>query len=304
MSGSLQRSSRRIGSRHPASTDSEVVSLQPRIFGSTQAPFMPIVQAKLRIGSSNDKYGQETDRFAGEVMCMPGRSSSSYPCVATEIDLPEDQGARTAFFPHGESGDSVTMGEEEQTNPSCFEPSGPMIKVTSGKLHGKIPGGHDLTMVDYFPDLVTKGYLHDARNAGPFNTGKHVGANVQLYGTIPSVCRPELFSLRQVLTYTVDKVDGVSTAREGTSKSDITESGRDPSKAPFRQDWLDDEGYDISMADLPSYGERVGTFSSGTNIEFVKDFVTSLAGSAGETSVNWSYRLKIVGGKVIENEVA
>ena len=91
-----------------------------------------------------------------------------------------------------------------------------MIKVTSGKLHGKLYDGSDLIMIDDFPDLVTKGYIHNARNAGPFNTGKHVGANVQLYGTILSGCRPELFSLRQTVTRTVDKEDGVSTAIEGT----------------------------------------------------------------------------------------
>ena len=179
-----------------------------------------------------------------------------------------------------------------------------MTKVTSGRLHGKLQDGSDLSMLDYFPDQLGKGVLRDIRTAGPFIRDNIAGANVQLYGTILSGCRPELFSLRQTITHTVDKKDGVSTAKEGTSVDDIKESGKDASKAPFRQDWLDDDGYHISMADMPAYYELGrAAFSSYTNIEFVKDFVTSLVGSAGETSVNWSYRLKIEDGKVIENEV-
>ena len=33
-------------------------------------PFMPIVQAKLRIGPPNDKYEQEADRIANEAVQM------------------------------------------------------------------------------------------------------------------------------------------------------------------------------------------------------------------------------------------
>lgn len=300
---SLQHPSRRISSQRHAPIPSGSVLAQRRIAGSRSAPFLPVVQAKLRIGPPNDKYEQEADHDADETLGMPTRSSSSHAPVADEIDLPEDEGATTTFFPHGDSSAGVTDGEQQQSSPTCFEPSGPMIKVTSGKLHGKLPNGSDLTMLDYFPDLVTKRYLHNIRNAGLFNTGKHVGANVQLYGTIPSVCTPELFSLRQTVTYTVNKDDGVSTATEGTSVDDIQASGRDPSKAPYRQDWLDDDGYHISMADIPSYGVRGAAFPSSTNIEWVKDYVTSLVGSAGETSVNWSHRLKIEDGKVIENKV-
>ena len=254
---------------------------------------MPVVQAKLRIGAPSDKYKQEADSIA----------QKGADRVANEIDLPEDEGASTTFFPHGDSSASVTNGEQEQNSPTCFEPSGPMTKVTSGKLHGKNVDGSDMMMLDYFPELVTSRYLHNIRNAGPFFDGNVVGANVQLYGTVPSVCKPELFSLSQIVTYTVDKKNGVSTAKEGTSVDDIKESGQDASKAPFRRDWLDDLGYHISMADPPGYYEKGrAAFSSATNIERVMDFVTSLVGSAGQTSVNWSYRLKIKDGKVTENK--
>jgi hypothetical protein len=255
---------------------------------------MPVVQAKLRIGASSDKCKQEADSIAQQ----------GADRVANEINLPEDQGASTTYFPHGDSSGSVTNGEQEQNSPTCFEPSAPMIKVTSGKLHGKLEGGSDLTMLDYFPDQLGKGTLQNIRTAGPFTLANIAGANVQLYGTILIPCRPELFALRQTVTYTVDKVNGISTAKEGTTVDDIKQSGKDASKAPFRRQWLDDEGYHISMADIPAYYEAGRTaFSSATNKEIVKDFVTSLAGSAGETSVNWSYRLRIEDGKVIENEV-
>ena len=264
------------------------------IISSTRMPFMPVVQAKLRIGAPSDKYRQEAVSIVQQ----------GADRVANEIDLPQDQGASTTFFPHGDSSTSVTNGEQEQSSPTCFEPSGPMVKVTSGRLHGKLRDGSELSTLDYFPDERGKGTMRNIRTAGPFIDDNIAGANVQLYGTILSGCRPELFSLRQTVTHTVNKEDGVSTAKEGTSVDDIKESGQDASKAPFRQDWLDDDGYHISMADVPGYYlSRGRAFDSSTNIEFVKDFVSSLVGSAGESSVNWSYRLKIEDGKVIENEV-
>jgi hypothetical protein len=290
---SLQRSSR-VSSRRPAPIHSGSEWPRRSIISSTPTPFVPVVQAKLRIGAPSDKYKQEADSNAHQ----------GADRVANEIDLPQDQGASTTFFPHGDSSGSITNSEQEQNSPTCFEPSGPMTKVTSGRLHGKLQDGSELSTLDYFPDQRGKGTMREIRTAGPFVRDNIAAANVQLYGTILSACRPELFSLRQTVTYTVDKEDGVSTAKEGTSVDDIKESGKDASKAPFRQDWLDDEGYHISMADVPGYYELGrAAFSSYTNIELVKDFVTSLVGSAGETSVNWSYRLKIEDGKVIENEV-
>ncbi len=64
-----------------------------------------------------------------------------------------------------------------------------MTKVTSGPFQG------GYTMDDYFPQHKGKGLWSNSGTAGPFDTGKRAGSNVQLYGTFPSPCRPELFSL-------------------------------------------------------------------------------------------------------------
>jgi hypothetical protein len=219
-------------------------------------------------------------------------NARSGPDEPQEIDLPVDEESSTSF---------VSGEQDTQDSAGCSVPLR-MTKVIDEKLHGKIVGGHDMTMIDYFPDLITKGYLHDVRNAGLFNTGKHVGANVQLYGTVPSVCRPELFSLAQTVTHTVNRKNGVPTPLEGTTRDDLKDSGRDASKAPFRQDWLGDDGYNISMADTPSYAERL-PFSSSTNVEWVKDYVTSLIGPGGQSSVHWTFVLKIVNGRVVDHDV-
>jgi hypothetical protein len=220
--------------------------------------------------------------------------------VAWQMDLPNDPGANTSVSPQTDNGAGV---DEQQYQVSCFSPIG-MTKVTSGPLHGHLPDGNTLTMFDYFPELSGKGYLKNIRNTGTFSTANHAGANVQLYGTIPSPCRPDDFSITQTVTYIANKINGVSTPKEGGSFDDIKESGRDPSKPPFRQEWLGENGYSISIADIPGYGERAKAFSSSTNIEIAKDFVTSLVGPGGSMSVDWSYRLRIEDGIVTENEIA
>jgi hypothetical protein len=53
---------------HPAPIFSGTTSPQRRIVASTPIPFMPVVQAKLRVGAPNDKYEQEADRVVDQVM--------------------------------------------------------------------------------------------------------------------------------------------------------------------------------------------------------------------------------------------
>jgi hypothetical protein len=106
--------------------------------------------------------------------------------------------------------------------------------------------------------------------------------------------------LAQTITRTRYRINGVPHAEEGKTFDDIAKSGRDASRAPFRQDFLGGGtaplGYIISMADPPSTG-----YGTGSNIEHDRDFVTSLVGSGGKQSVAWSLSTRISGGAVISN---
>ena len=274
------------------------------------------IQASARSLSTHREYfeAEQLDKAAdcrahdfAKIPLYPKAPSEGQPesinPVAWQTDLPNDPGTNASPSPPVNNSAGDSGGEQQQNQGSCFSP-GSMTKVTSGPLHGHLPDGNNLTMMDYFPDLVSKGYLKNIRTAGPFSTANHAGANVQLYGTIPSPCRPDDFSIAQTVTHVVNQINGVSTPKEGGSFDDIKESGRDPSKPPFRQEWLGENGYNISIADIPGYGEPAKAFSSSTNIEVTKDFVTSLVGPGGSMSVDWSYRLKIENGIVIENEIA
>jgi hypothetical protein len=166
-----------------------------------------------------------------------------------------------------------------------------MHKVTSGAFLG------GLTINDYYPDIASRGY---PATAGPFDVGGRAGANVQLYGVIPSPCLPDQFHLEQTITRTRLRRDGVADPTEGTTVDDIAKSGRDASRAPFRQEFLGGGtaplGYVISMADPPSTG-----YNSTSNIEHDRDFVTSLVGPGGRQSVSWSLSTRISGGVVTKN---
>jgi hypothetical protein len=166
-----------------------------------------------------------------------------------------------------------------------------MHKVTSGAFLG------GLTINDYYPDIASRGY---PATAGPFDVGGRAGANVQLYGVIPSPCLPDQFHLEQTITRTRLRRDGVADPTEGTTVDDIAKSGRDASRAPFRQEFLGGGdaplGYIISMADPPSTG-----YNSTSNIEHDRNFVTSLVGPGGRQSVRWSLSTRISGGVVTRN---
>lgn len=206
------------------------------------------------------------------------------PVPANEDELPGDGDlGPTPALPGGTNAD--------KTADSCAVPLS-MTKVTSGQFHG------GFTLDDYYPDAVGGGRWVKNNTAGPWDTGSRAGASVQLFGTFPSPCRPELFSLTQKVTRTVYKVDGVSTPVEGTSDDDIAKSGRDASKAPFRRDWLE-AGYNASMADPPN-----SPYSASTSKEYVKKFVTGLKGPGGEKTVDWTIELKIENGKVTRNTVS
>lgn len=237
------------------------------------------LQAKLRIGPSIPIIGEEN-----EFVDTAPKSS----------DIADSANCKGDGFGYNDlpSGDRATTGGVVQAAAnSCDEPLS-MNKVTSGAFQG------GLKMEDYYPDLAGKGYWQHGSIAGTFDTGTQVGSNIQLYGTIPSPCRPDLFSLAQTVKYTKAIFNGVHHPKEGVVQDDIAKSGRDSSRPPFRQDWLEG-GYNISMADPPGV-----TYGPSSNIEFDREFVTSLVGPGGRKSVAWSTSIKVVNGGVTKNTVA
>lgn len=166
-----------------------------------------------------------------------------------------------------------------------------MVKVISGAL------ANGLDMGTYYPDLVGAGFWAHGSSAGPFDTGTRAGSNVQLVGTVPSPCSPDGFTLGQTVTYTKRTWNGVRDPLEGRTFDDIAKSGRDATRAPFRQMWLDN-GLNISMADPPSID-----YSSLTSAEIDRDFVTTLTGPDGSMSVSWSTSIRVAGGRVTSNTV-
>jgi hypothetical protein len=121
------------------------------------------------------------------------------------------------------------------------------------------------------------------------------GVNVQLYGTFPSPCRPELFSLRQTVRDDKAIVNGVHEPTEGKTRDDIAETKNDASRPPFRRDWLGG-GYNVSMADPPSV-----RYKGVRDVEWDQTFVTSLVGAGGKASVIWKTSIRVVNGKVTHN---
>lgn len=188
---------------------------------------------------------------------------------------------------------SGTTASAAPQSDSCEQPRS-MHKLTSGPFLG------GLTMDSYYPDLRGRGYYDHPGTGGAFDTGSRVGANIQLYGVIPSPCLPGGFRLEQTVKRTRFRINGVVHAEEGKTFDDIAKSGRDASRAPFRQEFLGGGdaplGYIISMADPPSTG-----YNATSNIEHDRDFVTTLVGPSGRQSVSWSLSTRISGGSVTRN---
>jgi hypothetical protein len=83
---SLRRQERSVAFHRPVSMRSASLRFQHPMIVSTAVPFLPVVQAKLRIGPANDKYEQEADRIAEEVIHMPE------PTMKSPSDFPKGKG--------------------------------------------------------------------------------------------------------------------------------------------------------------------------------------------------------------------
>ncbi|MCC6394304.1 MAG: hypothetical protein IT167_27150 [Bryobacterales bacterium] len=215
--------------------------------------------------------------------------------MAARADIPVSGGPGMEIVdqPPGASAGGAAMQAAPDNTTSCDQPVS-MNVLTSGSFLG------GLTMDSYYPDLAGVGYYDHPGTAGTFDTGSRAGANVQLYGVIPSPCEPSRFHLEQTITRTRYRINGTAHSEEGKTFDDIAKSGRDASTAPFRQDFLGGSGaplgYIISMADPPSTG-----YTSTSEIEHDRDFVTSLVGPGGRKSVSWSLSTRISAGAVTSN---
>lgn len=163
-------------------------------------------------------------------------------------------------------------------------------KITLVK-DGDFKGGK--TMDDYYPDLKGKGYYDHPGKAGPFDTGSRVGANIQIVGEVEgdaSKCK-----VTQELFVETENING-NTDRQGKTYDDIKKSGRDATKAPFKQDF----NGQTSFADPPSYG-----YGPTTNITSKRVFTSCVVGCDGKTKccVKWSLEIIVVKGVVTKNEV-
>ncbi len=229
----------------------------------------------------------------GVIQVFPIRAPMQRQSTGIDIPISGAPEEEVVDEPVGGNASSGSNAPATPQSDSCEQPRS-MHKLTSGPFLG------GLTMDSYYPDLKGKGYYDHPGSGGAFDTGSRAGANIQLYGVIPSPCLPGQFHLEQTIKRTRFRINGVVHAEEGKTFDDIAKSGRDASRAPFRQEFLGGGdaplGYIISMADPPSTG-----YDSSSNIEHDRDFVTSLVGPSGRQSVSWSLSTRISGGSVTRN---
>ena len=178
---------------------------------------------------------------------------------------------------------------------SCDAPIN-MNKVISGKFkYGK-------SLNDYYPDLVGTKTWGSKDTAGPFDNGFRAGSSVQLYGEFLSPCvdQGNNLAIEQQVTIKRMRGDGKKIMEggkplEGQTINDIKRSGRDASKAPFRQT----VSFAVTFAD-PISGAPYSMFKS---YDFEADLTSSLVGSAGKASVNWGVTVQSAAGKITKNTV-
>jgi hypothetical protein len=178
---------------------------------------------------------------------------------------------------------------------ACNTPLG-MRKVTSGTFEG------GKTLDDYYPDLVGRDIWGSRDTAGTFDNGTRAGSAVQLIGEYAAPCLAggSAFTLGQTATIRRARANGARMMEggrplEGQTLDDIARSGRDQSRAPFRQEF----GFAISMAD-PISGIPYNTLRS---YEFSVDLTSSIRGAGGTRSVSWGITIEASGGRVTRNDL-
>jgi hypothetical protein len=91
--------------------------------------------------------------------------------------------------------------------------------------------------------------------------------------------------------------EGSPDADHGKTFDDIATTGNDPSRPPFRREWLGN-GFNVSMADPLSL-----LYSRVRNVEWDRTFVTALAGPGGKASVTWKSSIRVVDRKLSRNTI-
>lgn len=236
---------------------------------------------------TESRFGHDFSR----IRAVQATDASTRP--AALVSLPRLGADETTIFvnqPPPGGGRAPGAPPAAPTGDSCAKPFD-MVKVTSGPFQG------GYTMDDYFPQHKGKGLWSHPGTAGPFDTGSRAGSNVQLYGTFPSPCRPEMFSLAQTVTHDKAVFNGVRDSDEGKTTDDIADAKLDATGPPFRREWLGG-GFNVSIADPPSL-----LYSAVSNAEWDRTFVTSLAGPGGRASVTWRTSIRVVNGKLTRNTV-
>jgi len=269
------------------------MSVQPRVATGTPGDYCEQAGTKKANDAEHTADGQvPIAHDFGMLRIFPTQAppaTGSYP-----VDIPA-MGEPDELIEQPVAGGAAPVVSTPAAADSCGQPRS-MHKLTSGAFLG------GLTMDSYYPDLAGRGFYDHPGTGGTFDTGSRAGANVQLYGVIPSPCLPDQFHLEQTVTRTRLRRNGVADPTEGQTFDDIAKSGRDASRPPFRQEFLGGGtaplGYIISMADPPSAG-----YNATTNMERDLDFVTSLVGPSGRQSVTWSLSTRISGGAVTSNVV-
>ncbi|MDA4122698.1 MAG: hypothetical protein OK456_05895, partial [Thaumarchaeota archaeon] len=175
------------------------------------------------------------------------------PSVGASIDVRHSLGRTFTVFSQTDQNtiqrQALPDEPDEPGKTECDEPRS-MIKVTRGAFKG----GKKLE--DYYGGASGRWWAHGG-TAGPFDTGTHAGANVQLIGTVASPCKPETFHLKQWVSVTKDRRSG--------SKYAGSDEGRsfEDAPVPVRQTWLGDPpGLNISSADAPAADYKTNPGSS------------------------------------------
>ncbi len=199
-------------------------------------------------------------------------------------------------LPHSEVAGSprgALAGPQLQRADDCDTP-GSFRKVTSGKFEG------GKTLDDYFPDIVGTKSWGSKDTAGPFDNGFRAGSALQFIATYQMLCVAggSAYTFDQQIAIARMRGDGKKLmengkALEGQTINDVARSGRDQSKAPFRQEWLNV----ISMAD-PISG---APYTSFNDYEFEATATTKVTGAGGSLSVTWTVKVESKAKKITTN---
>lgn len=237
------------------------------------------------------------ERCAG----LPGSPRSGHSFASVGTSDPKESLPRRGEEPPVKVGAPPQPFPPNPATPAgtqCEKPNSMRAVISGPFLDG-------LTMDNYYPGLRSQGFFANPDRAGPWDTGKRCGVNVQLVGSLHLLCRDDLFQFTQTVHHEKSIFGGKKDADDGTTHDDIAESGGDYTKPPLKQssapDPMSGEGSDvahISMADPPSL-----EYARAPDVEWDRSFVTALTGPKGKAEVRWRVSMVVKNGEVLKNTV-